>query len=90
MALTTHTRRTIFMKKRPFTKAELEEAAAELDEEAAGWVAYCTTCKAAVGTSYDRISVDAAALIHAIRRPEHQVIVGKEILGRSYGVSIEP
>ena len=77
------------MKKRPFTKAELEEAAAELDEEAAGWVAYCTTCKAAVGTSYDRISVDAAALTHAIRT-EHQVIVGKEVLGRSYGVSIEP
>ena len=78
------------MKKRPFTKAELEEAAAELDAEAAEWVAYCTTCKAAVGTSHDRISVDAAALVHAIRRPSHQVIVGKEILGRSYAVSIEP
>lgn len=78
------------MKKRPFTQAELEEAVAELDEEAAEWVAYCTTCKAAVGTSYDRISADAAALIHAIRRTDHQVIVGKEILGRKYGVSIEP
>lgn len=78
------------MKKRPFTQAELEEAAAELDEEAAGWVAYCTTCKAAVGTSYDRIYVNAVALIHAIRRPNHQVIVGKEILGRSYAVGIEP
>jgi len=78
------------MKKRPFTKAELEEAAMELDEEAAEWVAYCTTCKAAIETSYDRLSVDAAALIHAIRRPAHQVIVGKEILGRKYGVSVEP
>ena len=77
------------MKKRPFTKAELAEAAAELDEEAAEWVAYCTTCKAAIETSHDRIRVDAAALVHAIRT-EHQVIVGKEILGRSYAASIEP
>ena len=74
----------------PFTMEELAEAAAELDEEATEWVAYCTTCKAAVQTSYDRRFVDAAALIHAIRRTDHQVIVGKEILGRSYGVSIEP
>ena len=78
------------MTKRPFTKEELEEAARELDEEAAEWVAYCTTCKAAIETSYDRIPVDAAALIHAIRHTAHQVIVGKEILGRKYGVSIEP
>src|SRR5690606_39513066 len=45
MTLTTHTRRPVFMKKRPFTKAELEEAAAELDSEAAEWGAYCNTCK---------------------------------------------
>ena len=78
------------MKKRPFTKAELEEAAAELDEEAAEWVAYCTRCGGAIEVSHDRLSVDAAALIHAIRNTAHQVIVGKEILGRKYGVSIEP
>ena len=73
------------MTKRPFTKAELEEDARELDAEAA----YCTTCKAAVVTAYDRIPVDAAALVHAIRYTEHQVIVGKEILGRGYAVSVE-
>jgi len=78
------------MKKLPFTQAELAEAAAELEEEAAEWVAYCTTCKAAVETAYDRRFVDAAALTHVIRHPAHQVVVGKEILGRSYGVSIEP
>ena len=78
------------MKRNPFTLEELEEDAAELDEEAAEWVAYCTTCKGAIETSYDRIPVDAAALVHAIRHTEHQVIVGKEILGRRYGVSVRP
>jgi len=72
----------------PFTPEELAEASAELDEEAAEWVAYCTTCKAAVETAYDRRFVEAAALTHVIRRPAHQVIVGKEILGRGYGVAI--
>src|SRR5690606_28245978 len=76
----------IFMKKHPFTPEELEEAAAELDEEAAEWVAYCTRCGGAIEVAHDRIRVDAAALVHAIRHKEHQVIVGKEILGRKYGV----
>lgn len=76
-------------KKRPFTLEDLKEAAAELDAEAAEWVAYCTSCGGAIEVAYDRIRVDAAALVHAIRT-EHQVIVGKEILGRSYAASIEP
>src|SRR5690606_6188705 len=80
----------IFMKKDPFTPEELEEAAAELDEEAAEWVAYCTRCCGAIEVAHDRSRVDDAALIHALRHKEHQVIVGKEILGRSYAISIEP
>src|SRR5690606_4933739 len=75
----------------PFTSEELGEAAAELEEEICERVAYCTTCKAAVAAAYnDRRIVEAAARAHARRRPAHQVIVGKEILGRSYGVCIEP
>ena len=54
------------------------------------WVAYCTACKAAVEASYDRRTVETVALIHAGRNPEHQVIVGKEILGRGYAVGVEP
>lgn len=76
-------------KKRPFTKAELEEAAAEFDEEATEWVAYCTTCKGAIEASYDHRLVLTAAITHTQRNPEHQVIVGTEILGRAYAVSVE-
>src|SRR5690606_17612390 len=45
----------IFMKKHPFTPEELEEAAAELDEEAAECVAYCTRCGGAIEVAHDRI-----------------------------------
>ena len=62
----------------------------ELEEKAYEWVAYCTDCKAAVEATYDRLIAEAAALTHVNRHPSHQVIVGKEILGRSYGVGIEP
>jgi len=82
--------RSLLATKRPFTKAELSEAAAELDEEAAEWVAYCTCCGGAVEAAYDRRRAQAAALTHVHRHPGHQVIVGTEILGRVYGVSIEP
>lgn len=75
-------------KKCPFTLEELVEAWRELEEEIYEWVAYCTTCKAAVEAAYDRRIVETAAIAHARRRPAHQVIVGREILGRSYGVGI--
>jgi len=69
----------------------LRKEAEQLDEETVELVAYCTTCKAAVAAAYnDRRIVEAAARAHARRRPAHQVIVGKEILGRAYGVCIEP
>jgi len=74
----------------PLTSEELEEAAAELDEEAFMWVAYCTTCKGAIETARDRRIVAAAAIAHVSRYPEHQVIVGTEILGREYGVCVAP
>ena len=77
-------------KKRPFTQEELAEAMAELDEETFEWVAYCTYCGGAIEVAYDRHLVLTAALTHTQRYPEHQVIVGTEILGRGYGVSIEP
>jgi len=80
----------IFMKKRPLTQDELIEAMAALDEEAYEWVAYCTTCKGAIEASYDHRLVLTAALAHVNQRPEHQVIVGTEILGRAYAVSVEP
>jgi len=78
------------MKKSPFTKAELEEYLRELEEAAFELVAYCTTCKGAVESSCDHRLVLTAALTHAHRRPGHQVIVGAEILGRAYGVCVEP
>jgi len=69
----------------------LRKETEQLDEETVEWVAYCTTCKAAVAAAYnDRRIVETAAITHARRRPAHQVIVGKEILGRAYAVSIEP
>ena len=74
----------------PFTPEELSEAAAELDEEAFEWVAYCTCCGGAIEVAYDRRLVLTAALTHTQRYPEHQVIVGTEILGRSYAVGVEP
>lgn len=76
-------------RKCPFTQEELAEAMAELDEEAFEWVAYCTTCKAAVESTYDRRIVETEAIVHARRFPTHQVIVGQEILGRSYAVGVE-
>jgi len=77
-------------KKRPFTQEELAEAMAALDEEAFEWVAYCTYCGAAVEAGNDRRIVETVALMHASRNPKHQVIVGREILGRSYAVGVEP
>ena len=77
-------------KKRPFTQEELAEAMAELDEEAFEWVAYCTYCGAAVEVSSGRRIVETVALMHASRSPNHQVVVGREILGRSYAVGAEP
>ena len=79
----------------PYTKEELAEALAEVPWEKAKimggeWVAYCTYCGAAVEVSSDRRIVETVALMHAARNPEHQVIVGREILGRSYGVCAEP
>src|SRR5690606_25844484 len=88
-------RRMITMKKRPFTRTELAEALRELEEEvidyrSGGWIAYCTTCKAAVEVDDNPRIVQTAALAHARRRPAHQVIVGWRVLGRAYGVCIEP
>lgn len=74
----------------PFTTEELDEAAAELDDEAAMWVAYCTTCRGAIEAAHDRRMVVEAALTHVRKNPNHQVIVGQEILGRSYGVCVSP
>jgi len=78
------------VKKRPFTLEELAESFRELEEEAFELVAYCTTCKGAIEASYDHRLVLTAALAHVNQRPEHQVIVGTEILGRAYAVSVEP
>jgi len=74
----------------PFTPEELKESAAELDEESAEWVAYCTRCGGAIEASCDHRLVLTAALTHVHLRPGHQVIVGTEILGRSYAVGAEP
>lgn len=62
----------------------------ELEEKAYEWVAYCTDCKAAVEVDDDPHIVQAAALTHVNRFHGHQVIVGQEILGRSYGVCVAP
>jgi len=69
---------------------KLKEYLQELEEEAFELVAYCTTCKGAIEASYDHHLALTAALTHAQRHPEHQVIIGTEILGRAYAVSVEP
>jgi len=80
---------------RPYTKEELAEALAKVPWEKAEimggeWVAYCTYCGAAVEVNYNPRIVETVALIHTARNPKHQVVVGKEILGRSYAVGVEP
>jgi len=82
--------RSLLAAKRPFTEDELADAWQELDEESAEWVAYCTRCGGAIEASCDHRLVLTAALTHVHRRPGHQVIVGTEILGRSYAVGAEP
>ena len=54
------------------------------------WVAYCTTCKAAIEECQNGHFAEGAARDHVRKNPEHQVIVGQEILGREYGVCAEP